>query len=84
MTISLPPTSIRLLHVLCANVAVATGNHDRLVVAATRNAFAERILLVGAEVAGQVGAAKLVIERGTANRAVQHDIEWDCMRSGLP
>ena len=72
------------LHVLCANVAVATGNHDRLVVAATRNAaFAERILLVGAEVAGQVGAAKLVIERGTANRAVQHDIECGLHALGL-
>ena len=52
--------------------AQAAGDHDRLVVAAHR---AGDILLIGAEVAGQVRAAEFVVEGGRANRAFEHDVE---------
>ena len=51
---------------------IAAGNHDRLVIAAHR---AGHVLLVDAEVAAQVGAAEFVVERGAAERALDHDLE---------
>ena len=54
----------------------ATGNHDGLVVAALhRINVAGRSLFVFAEVAQQVGAAELVVERRAAQRAVEHDVQ---------
>ena len=54
------------------NAAQTAGDHDRLVVAAHR---AGNILLVGAEIAGQVGTAEFVVESSRANRAFEHDVE---------
>ena len=56
--------------------AQATGNHDGLVVAALHGVhIAGNRLLVFAEVAQQVGSAKLVVERGTTQRALGHDLQ---------
>src|SRR5690606_35988541 len=64
------------LHMLGADVAHAAGEHDRLVVAAHfRAARGADRLLEGAEVAVQVGAAELVVEGGTAQRALDHDVQ---------
>jgi hypothetical protein len=54
------------------DAAQAAGDHDRLVVAAHR---AGDVLLVGAEIAGQVRAAEFVVERSGADRAFEHDVE---------
>jgi hypothetical protein len=54
-----------------ADVAEAARDHDRLVIAAI--AAVRRQHLEGAEVAGQVGSAELVVVGGGADRAVQHD-----------
>ncbi len=56
--------------------AQATGQHDRLVVGADQiGAFRQ---LEAAEVAEQVRAAELVVERGAAERAVGHDFQRRC------
>ena len=54
------------------NAAQTTGNHNRLVIAAHA---AVVFGFKGAEIAEQVGAAEFVVERGTAQRAVDHDVE---------
>ena len=60
-------------HVVLADVAVAAGNHDRLVEAAV--AAVGRQCLVGAEVAGEVRAAELVVVGGGANGRFEHDLQ---------
>ena len=54
----------------CINIAHAAGDHDRLVIAT--HSIAD-LLLVGAEIADQVGSAKLVVEGSAAQRAIDHD-----------
>ncbi len=54
------------------DVADAAGDHDRLVVAAH---LAADVLLERAEVAAEVRAAELVVERRGADRTLQHDRE---------
>src|SRR5690606_14444132 len=67
---------IGLFDVLGADVAHATGDHDRLVVATDFRATGRlHGLLEGTEVAGQVGTAEFVVERGAAQRAVDHDLQ---------
>ena len=63
---------VRLLRVRGADVADAAREHDRLVVAAHD---AVHLLLVAAEVAGQVGPAELVVERRRPDRPLEHDRE---------
>ena len=58
---------------LAADVAVATGDHDRLVIAA--HAAVGQQLLVAAEVAGQHRTAELVAVAGGTDRAVEHDLQ---------
>ena len=63
------------------NHAQATGNHDRLVVAAlflhvaVRCAVRNR-LLIFTEVAQQIGAAKFVVEGSATQRPFNHDLQW--------
>ena len=65
-----------LLHLDAVDRAQAAGQHDRLVVGAgQRLAFRQ---FEAAEIAQQVRPAELVVERGTAQRAVQHDVQ--CLR----
>ncbi len=54
------------------DVAVTTGQHDRLVVAAT---LAVKVVLEGPEVTIDVGTAKFVVKGGPTNRALQHDVQ---------
>src|SRR5690606_35722776 len=75
-----------LVDMLLTDIAVATGDHDGLVVAA---ALAVKIQLETAEVAAQVGAAKLVVEGGPADGTLDHDVQGgdDALRLavvGLP
>ena len=63
---------IGLERLIGADVAQAARDHDRFVEAA--HAAADH-LLVGAEIAGQIGTAELVVERGTADRPLDHDVE---------
>ena len=58
-----------------ADVAEAAREHDRLVVAAHLAPAAVDLELEGAEVAERGGPAELVVERGAAERAVDHDVE---------
>ena len=59
-----------------ADVAQAAGDHDRLVVTAQLAAArtGDR-LLVGAEIAAQIGPAIFVIKSGSADGALQHDVQ---------
>ena len=61
---------------LLADVTHAAGEHDRLVIApyflATRRV--DR-LFEGTEVAGQRRTAEFVVERGAAQRALDHDVQ---------
>ncbi|AJX21855.1 hypothetical protein BG17_3587 [Burkholderia pseudomallei MSHR491] len=59
-----------LVRVRVRDVADAARDHDRLVIAAH---LAADVLLVHAEVAAQVRAPEFVVERGAAERAVDHD-----------
>ena len=65
-----------LLHMVGADVAEATRQHDRLVVTThfftTRTAYR---LLEGTEIAGQRRTAEFVVERGAAQRALDHDVQ---------
>ena len=63
---------LALVRVPGAHVADAARQHDRLVVAPRG---ARHLLLVDAEVAGEVGAAELVVEGGGPDRAFDHDGE---------
>ena len=65
-----------LFHVRQADVAEAARDHDGLVVAAHLGTGRTRHFhLEGAEIAGQVGAAKFVVEGGAADGPLQHDVE---------
>ncbi len=55
-----------------AHVAQAASDHDRLVIAAPRAAGRQQR---GAEVAGEIRPAELVVEARGADRAVEHDRE---------
>ena len=62
------------------NHAQATGNHDRLVVAALFQHVAVRCavrnrLLVFTEVTQQIGAAKFVVESSATQRSFNHDLQ---------
>ncbi len=65
-----------LLHVIFTDVAHAASEHDRLVIT-THLVAARRVdrLLEGTEVTGQRRAAELVVERGAAQRAFNHDVQ---------
>ena len=71
-TSSAPAGTSAFVRVRGADVADAAREHDRLVVAADD---AGHLLLVGAEVAGEVGPAELVVEGGRADRPLDHDRE---------
>ena len=71
-----PRRDLGLLHVLRADVAEPAGDHDRLVIAANLLAVgSHHLFLEGAEVAGQVGAAELVVEGGPSDRSLEHDLQ---------
>ena len=74
----------RLFDVLAAHVAEAARDHDRLVIAAQRRA-SRRLdpLLERAEVAVDVRPAEFVVERGRADRPVEHDLQRDDDALGL-
>ncbi len=61
-----------LVDLLLLDVAQAARQHDGLVVAAH---LAVHFLFEGAEVAGEVGTAELVVERRAAYRTFQHDLQ---------
>ena len=61
-----------LVHVRRADVAQATGEHDRLVVAAH---LARYHFFEGAKVAAQIGATEFIVERRTAERTLNHDFK---------
>src|SRR5690606_26377099 len=61
-----------LVRLAVLDVAETAGDHDGLVVATQ---LARHLLLEGAEVAGEVRAAELVVERGTAERPLDHDVQ---------
>ena len=65
-------SELGLVRVPGAHVAHPSREHDRLVVAAHD---AGHLLLVRAEVAGEVRPAELVVEGGGADRALDHDGE---------
>ena len=68
-----PPAAAASATCARADVAEAAGEHDRLVVAA--HLAADRACSKRAEVAGRFGPPELVVERGAAERAVEHDVE---------
>ena len=55
-----------------ADVAEPARDHDRLVVAADDSVLFH---LERAEVAGEIGAAEFVVERGRAYRSLEHDLQ---------
>ena len=59
-------------HVGLTDIAHATSDHDRLVIAPH---FTIDFLLIGAEIASNVGPAKFVIEGCTTDGCFNHDIE---------
>ena len=67
----------QLLDELFADGPHAAGDHDGLVVAPY---LTTQFLLEGAEITAQVGAAEFVVERGRADRALDHDVQcaWRC------
>ena len=66
-----------LLDMLVADVAHPACKHDRFVIAAQFFApvRAGDRLLVGAEIAGQIGPPELVVEGRRADRSLDHDVE---------
>jgi len=75
-----PGGDVALLDVHAAHVADATGDHDRLVITTQRGAPAGVVAvrnfhLERAEVAEDVRPAELVVERGRAERPVDHDLQ---------
>src|SRR5262249_8795726 len=62
----------------------AAGDHDRLVVAAdAARGIALRVLLESPEVAADRWPAELVVERGSSDRALDHDVERGSDPPGL-
>ena len=65
-----------LLHVAVTNIAKAAGDHDRLVVTAPFIPIDPRGFdFQGAEIAAQIRTAELVVEGGTAQRPLDHDVK---------
>ena len=61
---------------LLADIAVATGEHDGLVIAAHGRAIrARHRQLKAAEIPAQIGATEFVVKGGGADRAFHHDIQ---------
>ncbi len=58
-----------------AHIAQAARDHDGLVVAAHPTALAAPRLLEAAEIARDAGPAEFVVERGGAQRALEHDVQ---------
>src|SRR3989442_4116659 len=54
------------------DIAEASGEHDGLVIATEHTAH---VRFKGAEVAAEIGPAELVVERGGADRSLEHDVE---------
>ena len=57
------------------NIAHAASQHDRLMIAAK---ITLNLLLIGTEIAADIGTAKLVIECRRTNRTIDHDIQSRC------
>ena len=67
---------VTLLHVLFPNVAVATRDHDGLVVSAPLNAgHTGHIQLEAAKVAAEIGTAEFIVEGGATDGALEHDVQ---------
>src|SRR5690606_33809918 len=65
-----------LLDMLGFDVAVAAGNHDRLVIAAALDAVgARRVVFITAEITADVRATVFIVEGGAANGTLDHDVE---------
>src|SRR3989442_3931942 len=62
------------------DIAEASGEHDGLVIATEHTAH---FRFEGAEVAAEVGPAELVVERGGADRSLEHDVERRGNAAGL-
>ena len=67
-----PRSGLFFKRVARGNVAHTPGDHDRLVIAAH---FSCNLLLVGAKVAGEIWATEFIVERRTAYRAFEHDLQ---------
>ena len=69
--------NVGLLHVLGADVAEAARDHDRLVIAVAprRSAVLLDLHLEACGSSRQVRAAELVVERGAAQRRLDHDLQ---------
>ena len=65
-----------LVRVLRRDIADAARDHDRLVVAEHGIAVDADVLFIRAEVAAQYRTAEFIRERGAAQRAVDHDLQW--------
>ena len=61
-----------LVRVRSRDIAKSAGDHDRLVVSPDNLTV---MLLVGAEIAGEVDAPEFVVERSTTERPVDHDLQ---------
>ena len=62
------------------DIAEASGKHDRLVIATEHTAH---VRFEGAEVAAEIGPPELVVERGGADRSLEHDVERRSEAAGL-
>src|SRR5690606_7016408 len=68
--------NLALLNVFLADIAIAAGNHDRLVITAPLDAIGPQgLLLIAAEITGQIGTAEFIVEGSTTDGAFQHDLE---------
>ena len=71
-----------LVHIGCADIAQATGDHDRLVI--TTQLFTLRrvdFLFVSAKISGNPGTAEFIVKRTRTERRFQHDLQ---RRSDVP
>src|SRR5437773_8764192 len=62
------------------DIAEASGEHDGLVIAPEHTAH---FRFEAAEVAAEIGPAELVVERGGADRPLEHDVERRSEAAGL-
>ena len=54
------------------DIAQTAGNHDRLVITAH---FLANAHFIAAEISREIGAAEFIVERRTADRSVEHDLQ---------
>ncbi len=67
------------LDVLAPHVPQSAGNHDRLVIAARPTWRIIRLMLFERpEISADAGAPELVIERGSTDRSIEHDLKCRC------